>query len=47
MDIITNEVIKILNDFGMKGEKAAQAMNVTYGTFRNKKNLNNSTDYFQ
>ena len=32
------KVLKVLDDFGMSGVKAAEAMGVTYATFRNKKN---------
>jgi hypothetical protein len=34
------KVLKILDDFGMSGAKAAEAMGVTYATFRQKKNEN-------
>lgn len=37
---IKEKVLKILDDFGMSGVKAAEAMGVTYATFRNKKNDN-------
>lgn len=35
---VKQKVLKILDDFGMSGAKAAEAMGVTYATFRNKKN---------
>lgn len=37
---VKERVLKILDDFGMTGNKAAEAMGVTYATFRNKKNDN-------
>lgn len=37
---VKEKVLKILDDFGMSGVKAAEAMGVTYATFRNKKNDN-------
>lgn len=37
---IKEKVLKILDEFGMSGKKAAEAMGVTYPTFRNKKNDN-------
>lgn len=37
---VKEKVLKILEDFGMSGKKAAEAMGVTYATFRNKKNDN-------
>lgn len=37
---VKQKVLKILDDFGMTGSKAAEAMGVTYATFRNKKNDN-------
>lgn len=37
---VKEKVLKILDDFGMSGKKAAEAMGVTYATFRNKKNNN-------
>ena len=37
---IKEKVLKVLDDFGMSGVKAAEAMGVTYATFRNKKNDN-------
>ncbi|TDE53744.1 hypothetical protein [Flavobacterium sp. GT3P67] len=42
MDVsqVKEKVLKILEDFGMTGSKAAEAMGVTYATFRNKKNDN-------
>lgn len=40
MDVsqVKEKVLKILDDFGMSGSKAAEAMSVTTQTFRNKKN---------
>jgi DNA repair ATPase RecN len=35
---VKEKVLKILDYFGMGGAKAAEAMGVTYATFRNKKN---------
>ena len=35
---VKQKVLKILDDFGMTGSKAAEAMGITYATFRNKKN---------
>lgn len=35
---VKQKVLNILNEFGMSGIKAAEAMNVGYATFRNKKN---------
>lgn len=37
---VKEKVLKILDDLGMTGGKAAEAMGVTYATFRNKKNDN-------
>ncbi len=39
-------VIKILDDFGMSGVKAAEIMGVTHTTFRSKKNDNNTSHSF-
>lgn len=39
-NVVKEKVLKILDDFGMTGSKAAEAMGVTYATFRNKKNDN-------
>ena len=40
MDVsqVKQKVLKVLDDFGMNGAKAAEAMNVGYSTFRHKKN---------
>ena len=35
---VKEKILKILDDFGMSGVRAAEAMNVAYATFRNKKN---------
>jgi len=35
--MIKQEIEGILDDLGMKGQTAAKAMGITYGTFRNKK----------
>jgi len=35
---VKEKILKILDDFGMSGVKAAEAMGVTYSTFRKKKN---------
>lgn len=43
---ITNKIIAVMETFGMTGSKAAEAMNVTYATFRNKKNENNTSHTF-
>lgn len=43
---IKEKVLKILDDFGMTGSKAAEAMGVTYATFRNKKNDNAASHSF-
>jgi hypothetical protein len=40
------KIEKLLNDFGITGIKASEAMGVTYGTFRNKKNPNNTKHTF-
>jgi len=40
------EILKILDAFGMSGIKAAEAMGVTYATFRNKKNDNSERHTF-
>jgi hypothetical protein len=40
------EILKILDTFGMKGEKAAEAMGITHSTFRSKKNENNNRHFF-
>ena len=37
---VKHKVLKVLDEFGMSGKKAAEAMGVTYATFRNKKNDN-------
>lgn len=37
---VKEKVLKVLDEFGMSGKKAAEAMGVTYATFRNKKNDN-------
>lgn len=37
-DSVKGKVLKVLNEFGMSGAKAAEAMGVTYAVFRNKKN---------
>ena len=43
---VKEKVLKILDDFGMTGSKAAEAMSVTYATFRNKKNDNAKSHSF-
>jgi hypothetical protein len=40
------KIIKILNDFGITGKKAAEAMGITYDTFCSKKNDNNDRHSF-
>lgn len=40
MESVKDRVVKILDDFGMSGVKAAEIMGVTDGTFKNKKNDN-------
>jgi len=40
MEGVKDKVVKILEDFGMSGVKAAEIMGVTHATFRNKKNDN-------
>ncbi|MBE8727967.1 hypothetical protein [Flavobacterium hungaricum] len=35
-----DKIIKVLEDFGMSGVKAAEAMGITHATFRQKKNEN-------
>jgi hypothetical protein len=40
------KIEKLLNNFGVAGVKASEAMGITYGTFRNKKNPNNTRHSF-
>jgi len=41
-----DKVNKVLDDFGMTGVKAAEAMGITYQTFKNKRNPNNTAHTF-
>jgi len=41
-----DKINKVLEDFGITGVKAAEAMSVTYGTFKNKRNPNNTQHTF-
>ncbi len=43
---IKTEVVRIMDAFGMSGKAVAEAMNVSYGTFRNKLNDNNERNWF-
>lgn len=43
---IKDKIIVIIDSFGMTGSKVAEAMNVSYATFRNKKNENNPSHTF-
>jgi hypothetical protein len=45
-DEIKDKIITIIDTFGMTGSKVAEAMNVSYATFRNKKNENNPSHTF-
>lgn len=40
------KINKVLDDFGMSGVKAAEAMGITYITFRSKKSENNERHTF-
>ena len=33
-----DKILEILDEFGMSGAKASEAMKISYGSFRNKKN---------
>jgi hypothetical protein len=41
-----DKINKVLNDFGMSGVKAAEAMGITYDTFRSKKTGKNERHSF-
>lgn len=41
-----DKVNKVLDDFGITGVKAAEAMGVTYSTFKSKRNPNNDRHSF-
>lgn len=43
---IKEKVLKVLDDFGMSGVKAAEAMGVKHSTFRQKKNENSKGHTF-
>jgi hypothetical protein len=42
----SEKIIKVLEDFGMTGVKAAEAMGITYDTFKSKKNEKNERHSF-
>lgn len=41
-----DKINKVLDDFGITGVKAAEAMGVTYATFKSKRNPNNDRHSF-
>ncbi|EJL66295.1 hypothetical protein [Flavobacterium sp. CF136] len=41
-----DKIHKVLNDFGMTGVKAADAMGIAYATFKSKNNPNNTRHSF-
>jgi len=41
-----DKINKVLDDFGITGVKAAEAMGITYATFKSKRNPNNDRHSF-